>query len=474
LNPTMCEKLGLASEPVSEKGEERHVSPGATAWLVTIAAGLSLVPIWLNYDIIARDGAFQYIPTAMHFLQGRFIEGFTRPQPLFPLLIAGVSWITGLEPELSGQLVSVAASMLACLGMFRLGELIFQDRWVGFLAVVFLAANRELAVDSVDCLKESLLVCCVLWGNYFVLRGIDNRGRAWLFFLAGALIFFLGIFIRSTVFFFIGAWLLLWAFHRKDRRLVRTALMAIPAAAFIVLWYFNPDWPLFRKSYDLGLIFNQDHTLSGVLLGAWRAVVEFFATGNPLVILMGCLGLGIFWEKHVYYVHLCLAMGMFLAVLTGWGFTSGRYLLALMAWIYPLAAYTTLRMLRSGHKAAAVFGFLAVISAVGFWVDKALEDPDPTKLARRDAGLYILEHFGPGMEIVTNRDRLAFYAQGICIPFKNARGVENPGRIFAVDVEEEGGADMKKALDASGKEPSWEFGTIVLYFPESSGVDEHE
>ena len=56
----------------------------------------------------------------------------------------------------------------------------------------------------------------------------------------------------------------------------------------------------------------------------------------------------------------------------------------------------------------------------------------------------------------------------------NARGVVNPGRIFAVDVEEEGGADMKKALDASGKEPSWEFGTIVLYFPESSGVDEHE
>ena len=467
------ENLGPVSEPVSGKREERPVSPGVMAWLVTIAAGLSLVPIWLNYDIISTDGAFQYIPTAAHFLHGRFLEGFARPQPLFPLLIAGVSWVTGFGPELSGRLVSAAAFILACLGMFRLGELIFHDRWAALLAVVFLMANRELAENSVDCLKESLLVCCVLWGNYFVLKGLDNRGHARLPFFAGVLIFFFGMFIRSTAVFFSGAWLLVWAFHRKNRRLARVSLLAAPAVAFIVLWHFNPDWPLFQKSYDLGLILHQDHTASGMLLGAWKAVVEFFATGNPLVILMGCLGLGL-WKKDVYRAHLGLTMGIFLLVLTAWGFTAGRYLLALMAWIYPLAAYTTMRMLRSGHRAAAFVGILVVISAGAFWVDKALEDPNANKLARRDAGLYILERFGPEKEIVTNRDRLVFYAQGTYIPLEHASGTEQSDRIFAVDVEQEDGAGMRKALEASGREPSRVFGTIVLYLPGNFGVDAHE
>lgn len=440
------------------------IAPNTMTWLVSAVAGLSLVPIWLNYDIISTDGAFQYIPTALLFLQGWFLEGFARPQPFFPLLIAGVSWVTGFEPELSGRLISAFAFILAVLGIFKLSELIFHDRWVALLAVVFLAANRELAENSVDCLKESLLVCCVIWGNYFILKGLEDSGHSRMLFFAGALTFFFGMFIRSTVFFFIGAWLVVWAFHKQGRMLVRTALLVTPAAAFVVLWHINPDWPFFQKSYDLGLIFHQEHTATGILLAAWKAVVEFFATGNPLVILMGCLGLRL-WKKDIYQAHLCLVMGFFLLVLTAWGFTSGRYLLVLMAWIYPLAAYAVVRMLRSGSRPCMALGLIVVLSAGTFWIDKALEAPNANKLARRHAGLYILERFGPDREIVTNRDRLVFYAKGKHIPLEKASGVKHPGRIVAVDVEMDGGPGIRQAMEAGGKEPVRVFGTILVYLP---------
>lgn len=440
------------------------ISSNMMMWIVSAAALLSLFPIWLNYDIISPDGAFQYIPTALFFLEGNFIAGFSQPQPLFPLLIAGVSWMTGINPELAGRVLSAGAFILAALGMFKLTELIFHDKRIALIAVLFLITNRELVENSVDCLKESLLVCLILWGNYFVLKGVRIPGRNKSALFLGGLLFLLGMFMRSTTLFFAEAWLILWAFNKKGSRMVRMALLAIPAATFVLLWFVNPDLPLYKKSYNLGLLFNDPHTILSVLQAAGRTLVEFFSTGNPLIVLIGCIGF-FFREKDLYSIHLCLVMAIFLAILSAWEFVSGRYLLVLIAWICPLAAYTTMMMARSMNRMGKVASFLVVMTACIFWIDKAIESPDTNKLARKDAGFYILKHAGPDQEVFTNRDRLAFYAKGKYIPLEQATDANKISSILAIDIEKAEGKAENSALKALGKKPAGVFDTIYIYLP---------
>lgn len=443
------------------------VSTHAMMCMVSAAAFLSLLPLWLHYDIISPDGAFQYIPTARLFLEGCFLEGFARPQPLFPLLIAGVSWATGAGPELAGRLISAGAFIIAALGMFKLGELIFHDRWTALVSVLFLITNRELAEDSVDCLKESLLVACILWGNFFVLKGLEEEtGRRWTALFPAGLLFLLGMFIRSTALFFLGAWLLIWVFRREGGRMLRMALLVAPAVLFVILWFVNPDLPLYKKSYNLGLIFDNTHTIPGVLQAAGNAVVELFSTGNLLVVSAGCAGF-FFRKKDRYTTHLWLSALIFLVVLSAWGFTSGRYLLALIAWLYPLAAYAAVRMARSMSWPGRVASFLVVLAACAFWADKAMEGPDPNKLARKEAGLYILEHAGPDRKIITNRDRLAFYAEGTYVPLKKASDAKISKGILAIDIEKDGGEAGRAHMEGTGKSPARVFDTIHVYLPDS-------
>jgi len=333
--------------------------------------------------------------------------------------------------------------------------------------VLFLITNRELAEDSVDCLKESLLVACILWGNFFVLKGLEEETerRKTALFLAG-LLFLIGMFIRSTALFFLGAWLLIWVFSRKGGRALRMGLLVAPAVLFVVLWFVNPDLPLYKKSYNLGLIFGNPHTIPGILQAAGSAMVELFSTGNLLVVSMGCLGL-FFRKKDRYTTHLCLTTAIFLVILTAWGFTSGRYLLALIAWIYPLAAYAAVRMARSMSRPGRAASFLVVLAACAFWADKAMEAPDPNKLARKDAGLFILEQAGPGRRIITNRDRLAFYARGTYVPLKKASDVKKSPGILAIDIEKEGGEAGRAYMEGIGKSPARVFDTIHVYIPDS-------
>ncbi len=442
------------------------ISPNVMMWIVSAVAVLSLLPIWLNYDIISPDGAFQYIPTARFFLEGNFLAGLSQPQPLFPLLIAGVSWMTGFNPELAGRMLSAGAFILAALGMFKLSELIFHDKWIALIAVLFLITNRELVENSVDCLKESLLVGCILWGNYFVLKGIQAPGRVRIALLLGGLLFLLGMFMRSTTLFFVEAWLILWAFNKKGSRVMRMILLVIPAVLFVFLWFINPELPFYKKSYNLGLIFNGPHTIYSVLQAAGGTVVDFFSTGNPFIVVIGCIGL-FFREKDLYSIHLCLAMAIFLAILSAWEFVSGRYLLVLIAWICPLAAYTTMMMARSMNRTGKIAAFLVVITACIFWMDKALEGPDTNKIARKDAGFYILEHAGPDQKVITNRDRLAFYAKGEYVPLEEATDAKKSSNILAIDIEKADGKAENAEVKALGKKPARVFGTIYVYLPGS-------
>ena len=142
---------------------------------VVLLIGLAtIIPAWMNYDIIARDAIKLYVPVADMFLQGRFhdaIWGSLAPLfiPLYEFLIFFVAKASGLGLETSGRLISAVSFVLGVLGIYKVTEVIFKDRIVALISVLFFISNRELLWRSVDCLKESLLVCLVLWGNYFIL-----------------------------------------------------------------------------------------------------------------------------------------------------------------------------------------------------------------------------------------------------------------------------------------------------------------
>jgi len=443
--------------------EERRAS--SIAILVALAAGAALLPSWLHYDIIANDGAFQYIPVAELFLQGRFREAFLTPQlPLFPLAIAGVSALTGMDPELSGRTVAAIAFIIAALGLYKLGMLTTRQRWVALLAVLFLITNRELVEDSVDCLKESLLLAFIVWGNVYILRWVEEH--RWRHLLPGILLLLLGGLLRSTALFFIGAWLILWAFHQRRGMALRVGLIASPVVAVLVLWFIDPTLPIFIRSYNLGLIFKPEHTPLFLLTAAGKTINEFLATGNPVIILFAFAGL-YRMRAGVYARHVMLVLLIYLLIMAMWGHVfSGRYLLAPIVWVYPLAAYSVLDAWQSRRTIWKTCAVVGVVSCVALWGYQAQIPPDPDKLARRQAGQWILARIGPGKEIMSNRMRLVFYAKGVSVPLKSIHA-HGPHPCIAVDIDTDEGGRFKTRWDKAGLRSDKVFRTIHVYLPKS-------
>lgn len=444
------------------------ISSSALLMLAGTGAFLALLPAWLNYDIISRDGAFQYVPLAQVFLEGRFLEGLMgEVDPFFPLIIAGIAWLTGLELELSGRIASYLAFVLTAVGMYKVGEILFRDRMVSLLAVLFLITNRQLVDRSIDCLKESLLLCCIIWGNYLVLKGISSIDKKRLFLALGALMFFAGGLFRSTALVFLCAWLIIWVFHEEKGRLARAALFIAPVCGVLAVWAVNPELPVFRKSYQFGYFFVSSHSPGDILQSGANAVAKFFSTGNPLIILLGLAGL-YRYRRDYYTGHLALVLGMFLLILTFWIFASDRYFLAPIMWLYPLAAFQALKIIRSGTVLPRWFAVVALLSCVIMWAHISFTPPDPDKLARRDAGEWVLSRLGPGHEILSNRDRLAFYAKGTGLPLGAFNGTPMD-KVLAIDTDEEDGKMLQEKLDNQGILPDKRFGSILIYLPRPGG-----
>lgn len=432
------------------------------AWMVLAVAFLALLPAWLNYDIISRDGAFQYIPTASLFLEGRFFDAITRPQlPLFPFLIAIVSKAAGFDLETSGRLISALGFILTSLGIYKVSGFVFKNRWVALLSVIFLISNRELLERSVDCLKESLLLCFVVWGNYFILEGLSYSNKA-RYFISGALLLLLGAIVRSTSLFFLGAWLVMWVFYKKQGILARGAILILPAVGVLLLWYINPGLAIFRKSFHLGILFHTLPGFIGILKTGGKLIANLFSTGNPMIILFGGIGL-YFWKKGPYPIHLSLVLVIFFIVLLMLGWTSDRYLLAPIVWLYPLASYACVRSVKSINRPIKILAIIAIISCPIMWADKAFAPPDPDRMARKEAGKWILSQIGPDQEVVTNRDRLAFYAHAKFIPLSGSVDIKDAHFCAAIDVMKEDGKVAKENLNTVGVRPDKIFNTIYVY-----------
>lgn len=415
-------------------------NPRQDAWIVLAISMLAILPAWLHYDILSHDGAHLYIPLAKMFLSGKFQEAVSSPfkplfLPLYELLIFLTAKITGFDLETSGRLVSMVSFLFAAVAIYKITDILFQDRAVSFLSVVMLLANRELLKCSVDCIKESLLIALVLWGNYFILKGIYSSGSKLRCFLAGCMFFVAGGLVRSTSLIFLIAWGMLWVFHKKQGAFVRLLVFLLPIAAVVAVYHLNSHYhwglPFFRRSYALGKLTRLNLDALDLMKYSVNMIRQFLAKWYYVIAIFGFLG--VHWlRKEVYTKFFLLVFIMFFLICTITSyFFIDRYIIAPVVAIYPLAAYALARSLRSGNAYVKIIACMTIAFCVFLWAQKVFTPPSPGKLARKEAGLWILSQMGPEKPLLTNRPRIGFYADTTPYVLSRFKNLEKKNQIIA-------------------------------------------
>jgi hypothetical protein len=253
--------------------------------------------------------------------------------------------------------------------------------------------------------------------------------------------------------------------------LARASLFVIPAAAAVVTWLVSPEAAVFGKSsYNLAYFFNSSRGIADIGGSAADVIRTFFSTGNHAVMAFGLYGLYCH-RRDAYFHHVCLVLLMFFLVLVFWVFASSRYFLAPIVWLYPAAAYGVFRALQSGRAFPGALGALTVLSCLVLWGHISLTPPDPDRLAQKEAGEWILAMAGPDREVISNRDRLVFYARGRHSPLDVFREKDPLGMPLAIDAEAEGGRELLARLNSLGLKPDREFRSISVYLPRVRELD---
>jgi hypothetical protein len=307
-----------------------------------------------------------------------------------------------------------------------------------------------------------------VWGNYLVIKGVSGAGEKWKYYASGAVVLLTGALFRSTSLVFISAWLIIWVFHERKGVFARSSVFIAPLATGLIAWGVYPELPvvpLFKKScYTIGYFFIASRGAVDILKSSLDVIRTFLSTGNPIAMLFGIYGL-YRYGRNLYFFHTCLVLSMFFLILIFWPYASSRYFLAPIIWLYPLAAYGIVSAFEAKNPAPKVLGGIAVASSVALWAHLSLTPPDPDRLAWKEAGRWILYRLGENREIVSNRDRLVFYAKGNLKPLSVFHEARILRYIVAVDTEHEGGKDLERNLQALGIGPDRKFRSVFVYLP---------
>ena len=491
---TISTKVRAVSEAL-ETTSPRIIS----AWVLAVSI-LAIVPMWLNYSIIPKDGAHFYVPVAELFLQGSFREAIFGPYypmllPLYEFSIFLMAKLTGVGLETSGRLVSALCFVLGGFGLFKLTEALFKIRLIAVLSLLLYLSNRELLKCSTVCMKETMLICLVAWGNYCMVKGLEAQQKAPMY-VTGCLLFVAGGLVRSTALIFLFTWAFVWAVHKRQGVLWRLVLVALPIVAVITVYYLNIQEKLglqvFRRSYALSSFVKYNFSL--VEFGADAVIMmrQFLAKWYYLIAVFGAVGIYRLRRETYTRVFLSAFVVFFIICIIDGRVTVDRYIYAPVIALYPLAAYVLAQMLRSRRKIVQVIAILAVVTFLGLWTQKALTLPDPDRVSRKEAGAWILSQFGPKTDLVTNRQRVGFYADTTPFVIINFESLDNEKKniarqliyrkwatladigsqgvlhmVVAIDITHRDGVLLKEKLESWGFVPDRTFGNILVYLPKS-------
>lgn len=208
--------------------------------LVVLASFAVRVAAWVHWQTgaIESEGA-EYARIAENLRSGIGYVGLVTPgseltfNPLFPLLIAGVSFLTH-NYELAGRLVVLIMGALMPLPVFGIGSRLFSWR-VGLIAALLTLLHPLLVHLSFTVLSEGPYTFLLLCAVYLVICGL-NRPSTSLWLLVGAS-FGLTYLLRAeaTAAFTIAVLFALVATKGSRRVRCKRALAAVVMFAVMVL-----------------------------------------------------------------------------------------------------------------------------------------------------------------------------------------------------------------------------------------------
>ena len=224
--------------------------------LLLLALSIRII-LYPHLHLIAKDGAFQYIPVAKLYACGEFKEALSQMQtPLYPFLIALVSK-SGLDMESAGRLISLILNTLTIITLYFLGKKLFKTSHISFLAGFLLAIHPYFVRFSVDVLKEAPYIfffVTALWLSYEAL----SSEKLWLYLWAGIAIGF-SYLIRADgieIFIIVSLWILfqkISEFRKTYKRRIG-AFFLLSAFSFVLvvpyLWHIRQttgEWNLSKK-----------------------------------------------------------------------------------------------------------------------------------------------------------------------------------------------------------------------------------
>ena len=441
--------------------------------IMVVIAGLR---IWLiaHTEVIARDGII-YIQMAKEFpsAPGQVISSYDYHVG-YPAVMAGVHRLflaAGVTDslrvwEISGQVVSLLASLGAMVAIWLFGGKVFGDWRIAWISMLIFGVGRKWAVLGSDVLSDSLAICLQMWAIVLAVLALEKLKLKsnWSLVLAGGvgLCSGLGYLVRPESLLPVGLACLLWLGFQIRRptswRLtLRSIGVAIVTAIATSLPYMIAIGGLTNKKSLCDLVslplsqglnftatiistvqysalrqlvnqlFEALHPAGGVLICIWLACCVIYALtrikrlGRALpmvcpagallmigsVIVMGPLLMGLYSNvNYMSYRHV-----MFIAAMLSPLIGAGAVVLVI------LIEDLIVKPLRLPLNSTAILAIMLAIM-VGFMIAHTLEPLHKGKLVFRHGGQYVGELARDGDYVLAENRWILHYAQaaGVVIP----------------------------------------------------------
>jgi len=404
--------------------------------LLIVAITLRLYAFSQIY-LISTDGAFQYIPTAMLFYEGKYLQALTQPQlPLYPFLISLLNRIIG-NPELAGQIISIFFSILALIPLYFLGKYLFSSK-PAFWATLLYVIHPDMLRYSVDVLKEGLVIFCFLSSMYFSIRFLRERRGVWLIWTVTFTV--MGALSRITalsILLALGVWLGYCVLRGglKDKRVIFLYLGVLLLSFGIIVIFVIPGiwgWEVMmtKKHYGVareivtGLFGYQWPSVSYIAKKLGYGVVNFLNDAYPLPISLAFIGIGWRVKKKEFVTEEGYLILFMVIILSSFFIRdSVRYLLPaiFMSYLWAGLGFVKVRDFidRRYKRHPNLNTFVIVTVLVLSIVPLSLKPQRLDKIGRKEVGLWLRERSLSKPLIVTNVPRVAYYAGGSHIRIYN-------------------------------------------------------
>ena len=430
--------------------------PNSWKLLILILAFTFVLRLFLviSPEVIHNDGT-EYVRHAKQILSGNWSSG--KSPPLYPLLIAGVQFITQ-DYEMAGIWVSVIFGALLVLPIFYLGRSIFNEK-VGNLSALLVAVHPFLYISSGSVLTESiyqfLLTTSVLFGWHVFKRGRFSDILLFSLFTAFAYLTrpeAIGLLLIVSI------WVLLINPPSEGRRwMKRAGIILFVIIGFLV--FSSPyliqirketgRWGISKKAaISIGSLSGEEEapsleslrkrkgiTLSSLIKHPWPvlgkigtgilgSLYRFQQVYNPILFFLAVIGwIFLFkrkgllsnWKGNFFLLtHLIFYFGFVFPFF----FITKRYTSQMISISIPWAAFGFLRLIQwlnlrwKGSIPLKRFSILLLLFILtGLFIQGRVIHTREHRFIQREAGLWMKENLQQGAKVMSRLPQEAFYAE---------------------------------------------------------------